>query len=158
MPFFGLRRVQSDYFNSSLMTNLFVMADISRGENKVRRKIDGKGEGRTLFTSNEVPYRKCSKMCIGRSGTTRCVHFDPRQLCGTKYKRVMIIYLIPGHSLMIADRVVAWVKRSLTRKDIFIPCQLLKAVDGVKSVDASFIDHESSSRPCFKQWDTFLGK
>ena len=177
MPFFGLRRVQSDYFNSSLMTNLFVMADISRGENKVilyDERLMGKGKDalcslrmkyhienaqRCVLEGRAQPdaYISIRDNCVGQNKSNVTMQFDCF-MAMSFYKRVMIIYLIPGHSHMIADRVVAWVKRSLTRKDIFIPCQLLKAVDGVKSVDATFIDHESSSRPCFEQWDTFLGK
>ena len=35
LPWFGFRRPGSDYFQSNLMLNMFVVADISKGENNV---------------------------------------------------------------------------------------------------------------------------
>ena len=40
---------------------------------------------------------------------------------------------------MIEDRVVAWIKRSLLRKNIYIPDDLVKEVNTVKSVNASAV-------------------
>ena len=75
------------------------------------------------------------------------------------YKRVMIIYLIPGHSHMITDHVLAWVKRVLQRKNIYSPVDMVVEMNKVESVSAEFIDHNRfDRRASFTGWDTFLNK
>ena len=58
------------------------------------------------------------------------------------YKRVLILYLIPGHSHMMADRVVAWAKGGMKHKDIFVPAEMVNAMNSVKSIRAEYIDHK----------------
>ena len=74
------------------------------------------------------------------------------------YERVMIIYLNPVHLHMLPDRVIAWVNQLLKNKNIFIPNDIVKEMNSVKSVKANFIRHDDKRRPCFTGWSTFLNK
>ena len=72
------------------------------------------------------------------------------------YERALIVFLIPGHSHMIADRFVPWKKRFLDRIKIFTPDQLLKEINSVEEIYAEFISHDDNNRPCYTNWSQFL--
>ena len=74
------------------------------------------------------------------------------------YKRVMVIYLIPCHTHMNADCVVAWEKQSLNKKNIYAPAELVEDMDKVKSVSEELIDFRDKHMEIFIGWDTFMDK
>lgn len=76
----------------------------------------------------------------------------------TFYERVLLIFLIPGHSHMVADRIVSWVKRSLHVQNLFSPQQIIDCMNTVKGVHASFIDHRDADRPSYTGWAPLLDK
>ena len=105
------------------------MADISCGENKVimhdKRLI---GKDKDVLSLLRMKYHienaeRCAYKgwaqpevhisirdnCVGQNKSNATMQFDCF-MAMFFYKRVIIIYLIPGHSYMIADRVVIWVK------------------------------------------------
>jgi hypothetical protein len=145
MPHFGYLCPQSDYFNSNLTVNLYVQSDISRGENNcilydercmgkdkdalctLRLKSHIENVVRCQTEKCDLPevYISIRDNCVGQNKSNVTMMFDC-WMAMSLYKRVMIIFLIPGHSHMIADRVVAWAKASLRNKDIFVPEGLTK--------------------------------
>ena len=176
-PFYGFRRPQGDYFNSNLMNHLFVIADMSRKDNRVLvydERCMGKGcdalcSLRLKFHMESMEERKRKGLnlpevfisvrdnCVGQNKSNATMQFDCF-LSLSFYKRVLILYLIPGHSHMMADRVVAWAKGGLKHKDIFIPAEMVNAMNSVKSIRAEYIDHKSRWRECWKGWKDWLGK
>ena len=166
MPHYGINRPQSDYFNSNLMINLYVQSDISRGENKImlydertmgkdknalcslRLKYHVESFQRCLREGRQQPelYISIRDNCVGQNKSNVTLQFDCLMSLSF-YKRVMIIYLIPGHSHMLPDRVVAWAKRSLYHKNLYHPDDIVKEINNVKSVSAEFIAHKDRRRP-----------
>ena len=59
---------------------------------------------------------------------------------------------------MISDCVVVWVKRSLIRKIIYVPDDLVKQVNTVKSVDESFMKYDNENCFCFTGFERWLQK
>ena len=177
MPHYGINRPQSDYFNSNLMINLYVQSDISRGKNKIMlydERTMGKEKNalcslrlnyhvesfqRCLREGRNQPeiYISTRDNCAGQNKSNVTLQFDCLMSLSF-YKRVMVIYLIPGHSHMLPDRVVAWAKRSLYRKNLYHPDDIVKEINNVKSVSAEFISHTDRRRPCYTGWEGFLGK
>eukprot|EP00899_Mesostigma_viride_P026626 jgi/Mesvir1/7148/Mv02508-RA.1 len=74
------------------------------------------------------------------------------------YKRVLIIYFIPGHSHMIADQVVSWAKRSLATQNLYLPSEIIERMKAVKGLQPHVIDHEDAQRPAFSGFKPFLDK
>ncbi|KAJ1401942.1 hypothetical protein B484DRAFT_314865, partial [Ochromonadaceae sp. CCMP2298] len=54
-------------------------------------------------------------------------------LCLLFYDKVVLLFLIPGHSHMIADRVVAWVKNKLRGRNVYLPTDIAKLASEVNS-------------------------
>ena len=69
----------------------------------------------------------------------------------------MVIFFIPGHSHMIPDRAVAWLKAGIKGKNIYNPNDLDNEINRVKNINAKFISHTDRNRPCFKDLDEFHG-
>ena len=74
------------------------------------------------------------------------------------YKRVLLLFLLPGHIHMAADRAVALAKNSLKLKNLYSPQGVVSAMNNVKGIDCEFIDHRSSVRPVWGSWQPFLNK
>jgi hypothetical protein len=76
----------------------------------------------------------------------------------TFYTKVVLIYLIRGHSQNTADRIVAWCRNAMKGKNFYTPMAIVEAITQVKGVNAKFIDHHDSQRPCYVGWDRVLKK
>ncbi|ETP53628.1 hypothetical protein F442_01495 [Phytophthora nicotianae P10297] len=74
------------------------------------------------------------------------------------YKKVVLCFLLPGHSHNIADRVIAWCRRATRKANIYTPQLLVEEINKVKSVHGVFLDHNKPTRPFFEQWGTVLHK
>ena len=176
-PFFGFRRPQSDYFHCNLMNNVFVLADMSRKKSNVflyDERCMGKDKDalcslRLKFHLESIQERRKAGRnpptcfisvrdnCVGQNKSNVTMMFDCwLSLCF--YERVLVLYLIPGHSHMMADRVVAWVKGAIQHKDLFVPSELVNAINEVKGITADFLSHSDPERECWKEWGKFLGK
>ena len=176
-PHYGQIRPQSDYFNSNLNWHNFVMSDISRSENNIflydERTM---GKDKQALCSLRLNFhienlRRCEREnkrhpeifisiwdnCVGQNKSNTTMQFDAF-LSLSLYKRVLVIFFIPGHSHMIPDRVVAWMKAGIKNKNIYNPNDLEKEINKVKNIKANFFAHTDRWRPCFDKWDQFLGK
>jgi len=131
IPHYGLNRPASDYFNSNLMLHMFVMADITRRKHNVKlydERLMGKDKDAlcSLRIAHHIEDRQeCLELnqtppkyfisirdnCVGQNKSNITLNFECF-LAMTFYKRILLIYLIPGHSHMVTDRVVSWAKKS----------------------------------------------
>lgn len=73
------------------------------------------------------------------------------------FEKVVLLYLIPGHSHMKADRVVEWCKGVIHGRNIFCPIEIAKTCNEVKGVSAEFLDHRDSKRPFLHRLESYLG-
>ncbi|GMF38479.1 unnamed protein product [Phytophthora fragariaefolia] len=74
------------------------------------------------------------------------------------YRKVVLCFLLPGHSHNIADRVIAWCRRAVHKQNVYTPTGHVEEVNKVKSVEGVFLDHNDSSRPFFTGWGALLAK
>eukprot|EP00899_Mesostigma_viride_P008149 jgi/Mesvir1/17335/Mv07730-RA.1 len=59
---------------------------------------------------------------------------------------------------MVADRVVAWARRSLATYNLHLPSEIVKRMAAVKGLRPQFIDHNDLRRPAFSGWKRLLDK
>ncbi|EGZ06120.1 hypothetical protein PHYSODRAFT_531244 [Phytophthora sojae] len=50
------------------------------------------------------------------------------------YRKVVLCFLLPGHSHNVADRVVAWCRKATQTLNLYTPSDLLKEVNNAKGV------------------------
>ena len=87
--------------------------------------------------------------CVGQNKSNDTLLFDC-WLSMWLYKQVMIIYFIPGHSHIITNCVVTWLKGALHGKNIFNPTDLVNEINKVKLIKENWISHSMPNFPCFK--------
>lgn len=73
-----------------------------------------------------------------------------------KYKKVVMFYLIPGHSHMIADRVVAWYKNKIRLKNLYVPSQIVEEVNNINSVETRCVGVGGEASFLRSGWAGFL--
>ena len=69
---------------------------------------------------------------------------------------VVLLFLVAGHSHMAPDRTVSWLRKSLQKKNVYLPQQFVDAFNSIGSVEAEFIDHDNPNRMIFEQWEEIL--
>jgi hypothetical protein len=161
LPYYGVNRPSCDYFNSNLMLNLYIMADVTRNEHNVFLYDErAMGKGKDALCSLRIAFHLKHRNwclaegvslprffigvydnCVGQNKSNITLKFASFLTLSGFYERVLLIYFIPRHSHMVADRVVAWVKRSLGKENIFLPSDIIEKMNTVKGVKAEFIDH-----------------
>ncbi|ETO83580.1 hypothetical protein F444_02423, partial [Phytophthora nicotianae P1976] len=127
LPHYGFKRPAADYFNSNLMMHNFVIADITNGLNNVMvydERCSGKGAGalcslrllyhmqlRTRYIKAGIltPEKSLTLLvimdnCVGQN-KSRAVFAFYAMLSVVFYKKVVLLFLLPGHSHNAADRV-----------------------------------------------------
>jgi hypothetical protein len=170
MPFYGYQRPSSDYFNSNLTLNNFVIADVSSGNHKVLlydERAQGKDANalcslRMLHHLSKIGLGARVSLsildnCVGQNKSNSVMKFFSL-LSLLFYEKVVLVYLIPGHSHMVADRVVAWCKNKVRGLNIYHPQDMAKKFGDVKNVEATFFDHNDPKRPFFVGWESLLNK
>jgi hypothetical protein len=90
--------------------------------------------------------------CVGQNKSQIVMQFFTL-LSITCYTKIMLIYLIPGHSHNIADRIIAWCHNAMKGKNFYTPMAIIEAINHVKGVNVKVIDHRDSQRPCYVGWD-----
>jgi hypothetical protein len=76
----------------------------------------------------------------------------------TFYIKVVLIYLIPKHSHNTANRIIMSCCNAMKGKNFYTLMAIVEAVNQVKGVNAKFINHCDSQRPCYIGWDRVLKK
>ncbi|KAE9052007.1 hypothetical protein PR001_g911 [Phytophthora rubi] len=74
------------------------------------------------------------------------------------YKKVVLCFLLPGHSHNIADRVIAWCRGATRKMNIYTPSLAVDEVNKVKSVHGVFLNHNDPSHPFYVGWGDLLDK
>jgi hypothetical protein len=74
------------------------------------------------------------------------------------YDEVAALFLISGHSHMLPDRATAHAKRALNLKNVWDSKELVKLVNGMKILQAEFLDHNAPNPSFFIGWDAVLDK
>ncbi|KAE9146939.1 hypothetical protein PF004_g33001, partial [Phytophthora fragariae] len=74
------------------------------------------------------------------------------------YKKVVLCFLLPGHSHNIADRVIAWCRNAMRGSNFYTPSLLVDVINKIKSVNGIFLDHNEPTHPFCIGWETILGK
>ena len=90
--------------------------------------------------------------CVGQNKSHVTLMFDCL-LSILLYERVANLYLIPGHSHMKADQVVAHCKNALNRKNLFVPSEVVSTFNTVQKVDCTYVDGGD-----FYEWAPLLQK
>ena len=177
MPHYGHQRPSADYFNSNLMISNFVIADLTLNVGDVVFYDErAQGKGADALCSLRFTYHINKFKAILQAGATplstllvvldNCVGQNKSQivmqffalLSLLFYKKVVLVYLIPGHSHNTADRIVAWCRNAMKGKNFYTPMRIVEAVNKVKGVNATFIDHRDAQRPCYSNWNRILDK
>ncbi|EEY70254.1 uncharacterized protein PITG_19438 [Phytophthora infestans T30-4] len=113
MPYYGHSRPSADYFNSNMMIQNFVVADITHGINNVHfydergqdKNADALCSLRLLYHLKTIKRNACNGVPAAE------VSFSLLDNCVGQNKskvKVVLCFLLPGHSHNIADRVIAW--------------------------------------------------
>ena len=122
LPHYGHSRPSADYFNSNLMLHPFVITNINDNVNHVML-FDERGQDKgadcmcSLRTKYHLEQIDCYKDCVVRPSVSvsimdNCVGQNKSQammkyfamLSVLFYDKVVLLYLIPGHSHMKPDR------------------------------------------------------
>jgi hypothetical protein len=75
--------------------------------------------------------------CIRQNKTQLVMQFFTL-LSITFYTKVMLIYLIAGHSHNTIDRIVAWCRNAMKGKNFYTPMAIVEAVNQVKGFNAKY--------------------
>jgi hypothetical protein len=108
-----------------------------------------------------VPAEICLSLldnCVGQNKSKVVLIFFAMLSVVFPYKKVVLCFLLPGHSHNIADRVVAWCRRAVSGINLYTPSQLVDETNKVKSVHGVILDHNDDTRPFFIGWETLLSK
>ncbi|EEY69501.1 uncharacterized protein PITG_18792 [Phytophthora infestans T30-4] len=118
MPHYGNSRPSADYFNSNLNIQNFVVADITSNRNHVYF-YDERAQGKnadalcslrilhhlSTLQANAINGVPPSEICL--SILDNCVGQNKSKV------KVVLCFLLRGHSHNIADRVISWCRRAV---------------------------------------------
>ncbi|XP_075914241.1 uncharacterized protein LOC142908003 [Petromyzon marinus] len=172
MPHCGHVRPSADRFDSSLALRNFVLADVTSGVNSVIF-YDERGQGKdadALCSLRFVHHMRLLGRRPGAMPTTLVAILDNRVgqdksqvafmffalLSVLFYRKVVLLYLPPGHSHNQADRVVAWCRNAMRGKNFYTPWEVVDAVNLISGVEATFFDHRDAQRPFYTGWESLL--
>jgi hypothetical protein len=180
LPVYISRIPSADYFNSNLMIHNFVVADLTNGINTVLlydELAQGKGADAmcSLRLLNHLNQRKHFQQ-VGQDNPKRtltllqvldnCVMQNKSRvvfvfyamLSIVFYKKVVLLFLLPGHSLNAADRVVPWCRGKMKHQNLYVPEEIATKMNEIDSVRAELLDHRKRDRPFFCGWEDLLSK
>ena len=154
LPHYGFRRPSADYFNSNLMTYNFVIADITTGVNNVFYYDERhQGKGADALCSLRIRYhlrkyqsyserKNTPKLCmilldncVGQNKSQVVMKFMSL-LSILFYETVALMFFLPGHTHMVADRVVANCKNAIKNLNLYTLGQIAEKCEGVEGINA----------------------
>ena len=176
LPHYGYRKPSADYFNSNLMTYNFVIADITIGENSVLlydERHQGKGgdalcslrlryhlrKWQSYSTRKQIP-KLCMILldnCVGQNKSQVVLKF----MCLLSilfYDTVALMFFMPGHTHMVADRLLANCKNSIKNLNLFTVGQITQEFDRVQRINAEWLRPNDFDKPFRIQWESALSK
>jgi hypothetical protein len=174
-PWYGsVVRPGADYYASKLKLYCFIIADISRNVNYVKL-YDERAMGKdanalcSLRFVHHLTQLNCTPVDLRPTilfevldnnvgqNKSQVVFMFFALLSMTLYREgVVLLFLCAGHSHMAPDRTVSWLRKSLTKKQVFLPEEFLEAFNSVRSVVGEFINHNDSGRMIFERWEEIL--
>ena len=176
LPHYGFKRPSADYFNSNLMTYNFVIADVTTGENNVfvyDERHQGKGgdalcslrlryhlrKWHFLSSKGQAP-KVCMILldnCVGQNKSQVVMKF----MCLLSilfYETVALMFFLPGHTHMVADRVVANCKKSIKNLNLYSLGQIADEFNGVRGIKAEWLRPNDHDQPFRINWEAALNK
>ena len=163
LPHYGSVRPSVDYFQSNLMMQNFVIADLSNGINHVLL-YDERGQGKGVDALCSLRLRHHLEIakkpyppkillmildnCVGQNKSQGIMQFFAI-LSLLLYEKVVIVFLLPGHSHNAADRVVAHCRNAIRKENLYHPMEIIERWNAVKSIAAEFLNHEDRNSPFY---------
>ena len=173
VPHFGFSRPSVDYYNSNLMLHNFVVPDVTTNVNHIYcydERAAGKGADAVCslrmrhILQKILPDEQKTEVllnvldsCVGQNKSQVCMKFAA-MLSVVFFKKVVLVFLKSGHSHMKPDRVWAWGKGAIKKRNIYTPHEMVSMMNTVKSIKAEFLDHKSSKPLFVSGWKELLGK
>jgi hypothetical protein len=189
-PCYAFLRPSIDYYTSNLLLHMFVVADCTNAINKVYlydERAMGKGADalcslrwfryHTLLLSykekgimSEFPKYLFIVMDnnVGQNKSKAVMSFFALLSILFPFKRIVLLYLVSGHSHMAPDRVVSWVKASLKQVgqvdadvddgNLYLPSHFVTKMNAVKSVEAEYLDFKDPNRPLYCEWKSCMNE
>lgn len=172
MPTYGLCRPNADYFHSDLHVHMFVIANVSVGKDSVLLYDERTaGKGADAMCSLRWHYHShylgdCARIavppvkhivqvmdnCVGQNKSASTFLFEAL-LSILLYESVTCMFLLPGHSHMRADTVVANAKKPLRRQNIYHPDDLVARMQDVARLAPQLLTAHD-----FCVWEPVLNK
>jgi hypothetical protein len=167
MPHYAHSQPSVDYFNSNLMVLNFIVVDFTNNSADVLF-YDERAQGKDAdalcnlqFTYHSNKFKtmlECKQAMpkilvvildnyIEQNKSQLVMQFFTL-LSITFYIKVVFIYLIPRHSHNTTDWIITWCHNAMKGKNFYTPMAIIEAINQVKGVNAKFIDHHDSERPC----------
>ena len=185
LPHFGSKRPSIDYYTSNLLLHMFVISDVSHATNHVIL-YDERGMGKGVDALCSLRWFHYHTMiqkyiadgkilqfpkvlivvmdnCVGQNKSKAIMNFFAMLSIVFPFQRVMLLFLVSGHSHMNPDRVVSWVRSSLKKGandadlgNLYVPHQYVEKMNSVKSVEATFWDHLQPDKPMYEGWGEIM--
>ena len=179
MPWYGEVQPGTDYYLSKLHLYIFIVSDMSTGRNVAYchdQRAMGKGADAlcSLRLYHEltayIRHRDAGTLasrpqilvsvrdnCVGQNKSKAVLSFCTL-LTLLFYDRVIVHFLAKGHSHMRPDQVTAWMKRTLARRQLFSPHDLIERFNTVECVDAVYFDDQGTDAvlPFWSGWADLL--
>ena len=170
LPIYQNRRPAASFFASSIMINNFVVACPSINRNFVfvfdERSQDRDSDAmcglrlvyhlkmHLLHKQNGLLLLKSLSIldnCVAQNKSQNVFMFFACLQILFYPNGLHLLFLKPGHSHMVADRIVGQCRQSIKGFDIFHPSQLVDCFNARKTIEATFIDHlkdENNNNDC----------
>ena len=96
--------------------------------------------------------------CVGQNKSQAVIQFFVF-LSLWMYKKVVLLYLLPGHSHFKPDRVVAHIRKTYNGQDLFVPSQFAARANTSPNVNAEVLHNDAPAQPHFRGgWKSALSK
>ena len=168
MPWYGDVVPGSDYYQSKLHLYCFIVSNMNTGRNKAYCYDQrGMGKGADALCSlrfyNElamyIGHRDAGTLaqrprvlvtvrdnCVGQNKSKAVMAFCTL-LNLLFYDRIVVHFLGRGHSHMRPDQVVAWLKKTLNKQQVYSPVDMVKLFNTLDCVEAEFFDYNDLDNP-----------
>jgi hypothetical protein len=178
MPTFNLERPAKDYYASNLSIYMFVICNITRGENRILlydERAQGKGcealcnlrfksswDAYKIRFANNLPALQLKPLkyllmdnCVGQN-KSQVVFKNYCLLSLLFYTKVVVHFNHSGHTHLINDVTVAHAKTALKKQNVYHPSVVAELMNSVSDVSVEFIDHNDEECYFKTGWESLL--